>query len=40
MELEPIDPDTAVELSLADREAELASQTHYSHGIRLGFFVD
>lgn len=39
-ELEPIDPETAVELYLADREAELASETHYTHGCRLGFFAD
>jgi site-specific recombinase XerD len=40
MELEPIDPQTAVELYLADREPELAGVTLRSHRSRLGFFVD
>lgn len=39
MELEPIEPETAVELYLADREPELASITLKSHRSRLGFFV-
>lgn len=38
-ELEPIEPDTAVELYLKDREGELAKQTHRSHDERLGHFV-
>jgi hypothetical protein len=40
MELEPIDPQTAVELYLADREAELADVTLTSHRSRLKFFVE
>ena len=39
MQLEPIDPETAVELYLADREAEVAKATLYSHSSRLGHFV-
>jgi site-specific recombinase XerD len=39
MELEPIEPETAVELYLADREPELRSVTLNSHRSRLGFFV-
>ena len=39
MSLEPIDPETAVELYLADREAEVAKTTLYSHSSRLGHFV-
>jgi site-specific recombinase XerD len=39
MNLEPIDPETAVELYLADREAEVAKATLYSHSSRLGHFV-
>jgi integrase len=39
MSLEPIDPETAVELYLADREAEVAKATLYSHSSRLGHFV-
>lgn len=30
-QLEPIEPDTAVELYLADRESELSKQTHRTH---------
>jgi integrase len=40
MDLEPIDPETAVELYLADREPELAHATLASHRSRLGFFVE
>ena len=40
MELEPIEPETAVELYLADREPELRSVTLNSHRSRLGFFVE
>lgn len=40
MELEPIDPQTAVELYLADRGAELADVTLTSHRSRLKFFVE
>ncbi|TKX68836.1 site-specific integrase [Halorubrum sp. SP9] len=39
MNLEPIDPETAVELYLADREAEVAKATLYSHSSRLSHFV-
>jgi site-specific recombinase XerD len=39
MNLEPTDPETAVELYLADREAEVAKATLYSHSSRLGHFV-
>jgi site-specific recombinase XerD len=39
MSLELIDPETAVELYLADREAEVAKATLYSHSSRLGHFV-
>jgi integrase len=39
MNLEPIDPETAVELYLADRETEVAKATLYSHSSRLGHFV-
>jgi len=39
MSLEPIAPDTAVELYLADRESEVAQATLYSHKSRLGHFV-
>jgi len=39
MSLEPIDPETAVELYLADREAEVSKATLYSHSSRLGHFV-
>lgn len=40
MELEPIDPQTAVELYLADRENEIQRTTINSHRSRLRFFVD
>ena len=39
MELEPIDPDTALELYLTDRESNLSQATIYSHRSRLGHFV-
>ena len=39
MKLEAIDPETAVELYLADREAEVAKATLYSHSSRLGHFT-
>lgn len=39
MELEPIDPDTALELYLTDRENNLSQATIYSHRSRLGHFV-
>jgi hypothetical protein len=39
MTLEPIDPETALELCLADRETELSEATLYSHRSRLGHFV-
>jgi len=39
MSLDPIDPDTAVELYLADRESEVSQATLYSHSSRLGQFV-
>jgi len=39
MNLDPIDPDTAVELYLADRESEVSQATLYSHSSRLGQFV-
>ena len=39
MELEPIDPETALDLYLADKETEFAKATHRSHGSRLGHFV-
>ncbi|WP_121744795.1 site-specific integrase [Natronorubrum halophilum] len=39
MNLEPIDPKTAVELYLAEREAEAAESTIRSHGARLSHFV-
>ena len=37
-EFEPINPNTAVELYLADRETEVAKATLYSHRSRLGHF--
>ena len=40
MTLEPIDPETALELYLAEKETEAADATVYSHRSRLGFFVD
>ncbi len=39
MELEPIDPETAVELYLAEKETELAKATIDSHRSRLGHLV-
>jgi len=39
MPLEPITPEKALELYLADRETELAKATIYSHKSRLGHFV-
>lgn len=39
MSLEPIDPETALELYLADRETEVSKATLYSHNSRLGHFV-
>lgn len=38
MSLEPLDPETGVELYLADRETEVAKATLYSHSSRLGHF--
>lgn len=39
MSLEPIEPEKAPELYLADRETELADSTIYSHKSRLGHFI-
>lgn len=39
MKLEPIEPQTAVELYLPDRENELRQSTLYAHRSRLGHFV-
>jgi site-specific recombinase XerD len=39
MDLEPIDPETALELYLADRENNVAEATLNSHRSRLGHFV-
>lgn len=39
MELEPIEPEIALELYLADRENEVSASTLYSHKSRLGHFV-
>jgi site-specific recombinase XerD len=39
MSLEPIDPETALELYLADRENNVTEATIYSHRSRLGHFV-
>jgi integrase len=39
MELEPIDPETALELYLADKETEFAKATHRPYASRLGHFV-
>lgn len=39
MNLEPIDPQTAVELYLADRETELRRSTINAHRSRLRLFV-
>ncbi|SIR11731.1 hypothetical protein SAMN05421809_0382 [Natronorubrum daqingense] len=38
MSLEPIDPKTALELYLADRDTEVSKATLYSHSSRLGHF--
>ena len=39
MELEPIDPETALELYLAEKEMELSKSTLRSHRSRLGHFI-
>lgn len=39
MSLDPIDPETALELYLADRENEVTQATLYSHRSRLGYLV-
>jgi len=39
MNLEPIDPQTALDLYLADRETEVTQATLYSHSSRLGHFL-
>ncbi len=39
MSLEPIDPETALELYMADRENNVTEATIYSHRSRLGHFV-
>jgi hypothetical protein len=39
MSLEPINPETALDLCLADRETEVTQATLYSHSSRLGHFV-
>lgn len=39
MNLEPIDPETALELYLTDRDNEVTQATLYSHRSRLGHFV-
>ncbi|MFC6722965.1 hypothetical protein ACFQE1_00840 [Halobium palmae] len=39
MEPEPIDPQTALDLYLADREPEVAESTLYAHRFRIGHFV-
>jgi site-specific recombinase XerD len=39
MELEPIDPETALDLYLAEKETEVAKATLDSHRSRLGFFL-
>lgn len=39
MTLEPIDPETALDLYLADRESEVTKATVYSHNSRIGHFV-
>lgn len=38
MQLEPIEPETAVELYLSDRNSELAEATLAAHRSRLGHF--
>jgi hypothetical protein len=37
--LEPLDPETAVELYLEDRRSELAKVTQYAHSSRLGHSI-
>ena len=39
MALEPIEPETAVELYLEDRESELSKRSQYGHKSRLGHFT-
>ncbi|MDR5671688.1 hypothetical protein RH858_00780 [Halalkaliarchaeum sp. AArc-GB] len=39
MRLEPLNPETGVELYLADRETEVSKATLYSHSSRLGHFI-
>ncbi|WP_321169772.1 site-specific integrase [Halorarum salinum] len=39
MELEPIDPETALELYIAEKEMELSKSTLRSHRSRLGHFI-
>ncbi|WP_233738190.1 tyrosine-type recombinase/integrase [Halocatena pleomorpha] len=39
MNLEPIDPETALDLYLADRETEVSQATLYSHSSHLGHFL-
>ncbi len=39
MDLEPIDPETALDLYLAEKESEYAASTIGSHRSRLNFFV-
>jgi len=39
MELEPIDPETALELYIAEKEMELSKSTIRSHRSRLGHFI-
>jgi hypothetical protein len=39
MALEPLDPETAVELYLEVRKSELAKVTQYAHSSRLGYFI-
>jgi integrase len=39
MSLEPIHPETAVELYLNDRESELSKRSQYGHKSRLGHFI-
>lgn len=40
MTLEPIEPETALEMYLAERESELAQASLYSHRSRLTHFVE
>ncbi|UWG47551.1 XerD/XerC family integrase [Halanaeroarchaeum sp. HSR-CO] len=39
MSLEPIDPETALDLYLIDRDHEVSQATIYSHSSRFGHFV-